>query len=215
MMILKAPRRWSATFSLMLIGVAVAGCSSTNTSSRSEERPADEELLGSLATGPPTRITSKRLGYEVNLPPGWSLTSEASSEWRIPTAPKGNSAYFDTIEFDAGDPFFVVGRQRLSRGTTLESWVTRLETTDTITYPAYCEASDVIARSGDLDGEPASTFARRCPTLSPDTVIAQIAAIHGRHGYLVTCHSDEAAAGDPELLLTACERWLSGFTFAG
>jgi hypothetical protein len=126
----------------------------------------------------------------------------------------GNSPYFDTIEFDAGDPFLVVGRQRLPRGRTLESWVSRLETTDTITYPAYCEASDVVEKSGNLDGEQASMFARRCPGISPTTVIAQIAATHGRHGYLVTCHSDEAAAGDPELLLTACERWLSGFKFA-
>jgi hypothetical protein len=186
---------------LLVLVVVTVGCGGADDGA-AEPRPSP--------SASPSQLTSHRLGYTMPVPSGWTA-EEGFTAWPNGIEPHRGAPAFDTYRSADDDPWFLVGRQGL-RDRTLATWVERLQSSDTITYPHLCEPAQREPDS-TLGGEPAWVFSIHCPDDSPEAVGVMVLAAHGSFGYLLLCYSEEAAGGEASTLVEECEAWRREFAF--
>ena len=197
----------SPRLSYLILGLVLIG--SVGCSDPSEQ--ALEDVDSSLIVVTSKSHISHRLGFRLNVPPGWYVL-EGYTDWEMGFPPLRGAPPFDTINSpDGAHRWILVGRQPVQRGA-LTSWIGELRRTETITYPDLCDPPEYEI-DALLDREPARVLGLRCPNDSPASVALQILALHQRWGYLVMCFSEEGAKGGVTTLKNDCSRWTSSFRF--
>jgi hypothetical protein len=203
-------QRTAAMLGLIAVVLATAACSSPATKAASH--PESTQVV---TTTPPATATaaaagsgsesgSKRYGFRLTLPTGWSST-DAQSAWAGKQLEGLASPAFANFSDPAMERTFAVAAAPIAKGVHLAAWRAAMVRA----APSVCTES-ASAESATLGGEPALAWTSKC---SDGFAVIKLATLHGDRGYMTLLGS--SATGEDAANRHIWESIRRSFRFTG